>query len=162
MYAHRSSPSFSKVILRLFAIVSIIFLLHFSYSTFNEKNPIQERLYELGYPTEGFIFTNNTIFWADGHLTKIQGAYVEDYPITAEQAYEIVRNYLADYNQRLKEYDSSYHLEPKAESLTEVEENGNLYWKFEVWLHTGGSKVFAGFAYVNRKTGTVKMRGLLG
>ncbi|WP_246112321.1 hypothetical protein [Thermococcus aciditolerans] len=95
-------------------------------------------------------------------MTKIQGAYIEDYPITAEQAYEIVRNYLADYNQRLKEYDSSYYLAPKAESLTEVEENGNSYWKFEVWLHTGGSKVFAGFALVNRKTGTVKMKGILG
>ena len=162
MYAHRSSPSFSRVILRLFTVLAIIFLLYFSYSTFAEHNPLKERLYELGYPESGYIFTNNTILWSDGHLTKIQGDYVDDYPITAEQAYEIVRNYLADYNQKLKKYDSSYYLAPKAKSLTEVEENGNLYWKFEVWLHTGGSRIFAGFALVNRKTGTVQIRGILG
>lgn len=73
MYAHRSTPSFSKVILRLFAVVSLIFLAYFSYSTFAEHDPLKERLYELGYPTEGFIFSNNTIRWADGHLTIVQG-----------------------------------------------------------------------------------------
>jgi len=162
MYAHRSSPSFSKVTLRLFAVIAIIFLLHFSYSTFAEHDELKERLYELGYPKEGYIFTNDTVRWADGHLTVLQGAYVEDYPVTAEQAYEIVRNYLADYNQKLKQYDSDYSLEPEKKSLAEKEEDGNKYWVFEVYLHAGGNKVFAGFAYVNRKTGTVKMKGLLG
>ncbi|NJE06631.1 hypothetical protein E3E35_10585 [Thermococcus sp. GR7] len=162
MYAHRPSPSFSKIIFRLFSLVSIIFLLHFSYSTFAEHDPLKERLYELGYPESGYIFTNDTIRWADGHLTVFQGAYVEDYPITAEQAYEIARNYLASYNKKLKEYDSSYYLEPEKKSLTEKEEDSNKYWVFEVYLHAGGNNVFAGFAYVNRKTGTVKMKGLLG
>ena len=87
---------------------------------------------------------------------------MEDYPITAEQAYNIVLQYLADYNQKLKKYDSSYKLEPEKKSLAEKEENGNRYWVFEVYLHTGGSKIFTGFAYVNRKTGTVMMKGLLG
>nr|WP_240920705.1 hypothetical protein [Thermococcus sp. CX2] len=159
MPTYRASPSFSKVILRLFAVVSLIFLLHFSYSTFVEHDPLKERLYELGYPTEGYIFTNATVRWADGHLTIFQGAYVEDYPITAEQAYEIVRNYLADYNQKLKQYDMK--IEPKKESLAEKEENNNLYWVFEVYIHKGSTEIFAGFAYVNRKTGTVKMKGLL-
>jgi len=160
MLAHRSSPSFPKVILRLFAIVSIIFLLYYSYSTFVEHDPLKERLYELGYPSEGFIFTNNTIFWADGHLTKIQGAYVEDYPITAEQAYNIVLQYLASYNQKLKKYD--YKLYPKKSSLAEKEKDGQLYWVFELRLKAGSNDMFAGFAWVNRKTGAVAVKGILG
>ncbi|EHR77957.1 hypothetical protein OCC_02862 [Thermococcus litoralis DSM 5473] len=160
MYAHRSSPSFSKVVLRLFAVVSLIFLAYFSYSTFAEHDEIKERLYELGYPTEGFIFTNGTIRWADGHLTIVQGAYVEDYSITAEQAYEIARNYLASYNEKLKEYD--YKIYPDKKTLTEKEKNGQRYWVFELKLDTGGSKLFAGFIWVNRKTGAVSVKGLLG
>lgn len=159
MYAHRSPPSFSKVILRLFAIVSLIFLLHFSYSTFVEHDPLKERLYELGYPTEGFIVVNDTVRWADGHLTIFKGAYVEDYPITAEQAYEIVRNYLAEYNIKLKKYDM--RIEPEKKSLSEKEENGNLYWVFEVYVKKGSSKFFAGLAYVERKEGLIKIKGLL-
>ena len=159
MYAHRSSPSFSKVILRLFAVIAIIFLLHFGYSTFAEHDKITERLHELGYPREGYIFTNNSIRWADGHLTVIEGAYVEDYPITAEQAYDIVRNYLASYNKKLEKYDMK--LEPEKESLTEREENDNKYWVFEVNIKKGSNRIFAGLAYVNRRTGTVKMKGLL-
>ena len=159
MYAHRSSPPFSRVILRLFAVVSIIFLAYFSYSTFAEHDELKERLYELGYPEDGYIFANNTIRWADGHMTVLIGAYVEDYPITAEQAYEIVRNYLASYNKKLEKYDM--RLEPEKESLAEREENGNKYWVFEVNIKKGSSRIFAGLAYVNRKTGTVKMKGLL-
>lgn len=154
-----SNPSFSKVIAKIFAIVSIIFLLYFAHSTFAEHDPLKERLYELGYPMEGYIFTNDTVRWADGHLTIFQGAYVENYPVTAEQAYEIVRNYLAEYNAKLKKYDM--RIEPEKESLSEKEENGNLYWVFEVYVKKGSSKFFAGFAYVNRKTGAVKMKGLL-
>jgi len=160
MYAHRSSPSFSKVIFRIFAIVSLIFLLHFSYSTFAEHDPLKERLYELGYPTEGYIFTNDTVRWADGHLTVFQGAYVKDYPITAEQAYEIVRNYLASYNKKLEKYDMK--IEPEKKSLAEKKENRNLYWVFEVYVRKGSSKFFAGLAYVNRQTGAVSIKGLLG
>jgi hypothetical protein len=160
MYAHRSTPSFSKVILRLFTGITIIFLLYFSYSTFAEHDPIKERLYQLGYPTENFIFTNNTIKWADGHLTIVQGAYVEDYPITAEQAYEIARNYLASYNKKLEKYN--YKLYPDKKTLAEKEKDGQRYWVFGLKLDTGGSKLFAGFIWVNRKTGAVSVKGLLG
>jgi len=160
MYAHRSSPSFSKVILRLFTVVALIFLLWFSYSTFNEKDPLKERLYQLGYPTSGYIVQNGSILWSDGHLTIVQGAYVKDYPITAEQAYEIARNYLASYNQKLKQY--GYKLEPKKESLTEKDRDGQKYWVFELRLKAGSNDMFAGFIWINRQTGTVMVKGILG
>lgn len=160
MYAHRSSPSFSKVILRLFAVVSVIFMLYYGYSTSHQTDPLKERLYELGYPERDYIVENGTIKWADGHITIIQGAYVENYPITAEQAYNLVLQYLASYNEKLKKYD--YKLVPKKSSLTEKEKNGQLYWVFELKLKAGSSDMFAGFAWVNRKTGAVEVKGLLG
>ncbi|AEH25093.1 hypothetical protein [Pyrococcus yayanosii] len=158
MYAHRPSPSFSKVILRLFAIVSIVFLLYYGYSTFAE-NELQKRLYELGYPTEGFIVVNNTMKFADGHIVRFEGNYVEDYPITAEEALNILNNYLAEYNLKLKKYDM--RIEPEIKSMSEKEENGKLYWVFELYIKKGSSKFFAGLAYVERKQGLVKIKGLL-
>ena len=160
MYAHRSSPSFSKVILRLFAILAIIFLLYFGYSTFAEHDELKERLYELGYPEKGYIVQNGTILWSDGHITIMQGAYVENYPITAEQAYNLVLQYLASYNEKLRKYD--YRLYPKKSTLTEKERNGQRYWVFELRLKAGSSNMFAGFAWVNRKTGAVTIKGILG
>ncbi len=160
MYAHHSSHSFSKVILRLFAITSIIFLLYFSYSTFAEHDQIKERLYQLGYPTKGYIFTNDTIKWADGHLTVVQGDYIDDYPITAEQAYNIALQYLASYNEKLRKYN--YHLYPKRSTLTEKTKDGQRYWVFELRLKAGSNDMFAGFVWVNRKTGTVEVKGILG
>lgn len=133
---------------------------YFGYSTFAEHDPIKERLYELGYPDQGFIFTNSTIKWADGHLTIVQGTYIEDYPVTAEQAYEIARQYLASYNKKLEKYN--YKLYPDKETLTEKEKDGQRYWVFELKLKTGNSDFFAGFIWVNRKTGTVSVKGLLG
>lgn len=152
------NPSFGQVIAKIFAIVSIIFLLHFGYSTFAE-NELQKRLYELGYPAEGFIVVDNTMKFADGHLVRFEGNYVETYPITAQEALNRLNNYLAEYNLKLKRYDM--RIEPEIKSLSEKEENGKLYWVFEVYVKKGSSKFFAGFAYVNRKTGAVKMKGLL-
>ena len=160
MYAHRSSPSFSKVLLRLFALVSVAFLLYFGYSTFHQSNPLQERLYQLGYPTKGYIFANDTVRWADGHLTIIRGSYVEDYPVTAEQAYNIALQYLASYNEKLRKYD--YRLYPDKKSLTEKTRNGQRYWVFELRLKAGSNDMFAGFVWVNRKTGAVEIKGILG
>ncbi|AMM53486.1 hypothetical protein [Pyrococcus kukulkanii] len=153
-----STPSFAKVILRIFILV-IIVMLGYQVHAVNKPDPIRERLYELGYPDEGFIFSNNTIRWSDGHLTILEGDYIEDYPITATQAYEILRNYLADYNQKLKEHDM--RIEPDPKSLSEKEEDDNYYWVFEVYVYSGSSKFFAGLAYVNRRTGAVKIKGLL-
>ena len=160
MPTYRSSPSFPKVILRLFAAVALIFLLWFGYSTFNETDPLKERLYELGYPENGHIIQGNKILWSDGHLTILQGEYIENYPVTAEQAYNIVLQYLASYNAKLKQYD--YKLYPKKSSLTEKEKDGQLYWVFELKLKAGRDSMFAGFAWVNRKTGTVDIKGILG
>jgi len=160
VYAHRSSPSFSKVILRLFAIFSAIFMLYYGYSTFHHTDPLKERLYQLGYPTQGYIVENGTILWSDGHVIIVQGAYVENYPITAEEAYNLVLQYLASYNAKLKQY--GYKLEPKKESLTEKDKDGQKYWVFELRLKTGSNDMFAGFIWVNRETGTVMVKGILG
>ncbi len=160
MPTYRSSPSFPKVILRLFAVTAIIFLLYYGYSTFHHTDPLKQRLYELGYPEKGYIVENGTILWSDGHITVMQGAYIENYPVTAEQAYNIVLQYLASYNAKLKQYD--YKLYPKKSSLTEKEKDGQLYWVFELKLKTGRDSMFAGFAWVNRKTGAVEVKGILG
>jgi len=159
MYARRS-PSFSRVILRLFAMVSTLFLLYYGYSTFHRVDPLKERLYELGYPPKGHIVENGTIKWADGQLTVLQGSYVENYPITAEEAYNLVLQYLAKYNEKLKKYD--YKLYPVKSSLTEKEKNGQKYWVFELKLKASSDSMFAGFAWVNRKTGAVEVTGILG
>ncbi|ALM76215.1 hypothetical protein [Thermococcus barophilus] len=153
-----SNPSFFSVTAKIFAIVSLIFLLYFAHSTFAE-NELQKRLYELGYPTEGFIVVNNTMKFADGHIVRFEGNYVEDYPITAEEALNILNNYLAEYNLKLKKYDM--RIEPEIKSLSEKEENGKLYWVFELYIKKGSSKFFAGLAYVERKQGLVKIKGLL-
>nr|WP_216082421.1 hypothetical protein [Pyrococcus abyssi]QFN51302.1 conserved pT26-2 family protein [Pyrococcus abyssi] len=153
-----SSPSLSKVLVRIF-LITIATMLIYQVHAVNEPDPIRERLYELGYPDEGFIFTNNTIRWSDGHITLLEGDYIEDYPITATQAYNILRNYLAEYNQKLKKYDMEIKPDPK--SLAEKKEGNNIYWIFEVYIHSGSSKFFAGLAYVNRKTGAVSIKGLL-
>ena len=160
MYAHRSSPSFSKVILRLFAVFSLIFMLYYGYSTFHQTDPLKERLYDLGYPEKGYIVENGTILWSDGHITIMQGAYVKNYPITAEEAYNLVLQYLASYNEKLRKYN--YKLYPDKSSLTEKERNGQLYWVFELKLKAGSNDMFAGFAWVNRKTGAVEVKGILG
>jgi len=160
MPTYRSSPSFSKVLIRLFVIVSLVFMLYYGYSTFHHTDPLKERLYELGYPTQGYIVENGTIKWADGHITVVQGSYVENYPITAEQAYNLVLQYLASYNEKLRKY--GYRLYPVKSSLTEKEKNGQLYWVFELKLRAGSNSMFAGFAWVNRKTGAVEVKGILG
>ncbi|NJE48407.1 hypothetical protein [Thermococcus sp. 9N3] len=160
MYAHRSSPSFSRVILRLFAVVSALFILYYGYSTFHHTDPLKQRLYELGYPEKGYIVENGTILWSDGHITIMQGAYVENYPITAEEAYNLILQYLASYNEKLRKY--GYRLYPDKASLTEKEKNGQKYWVFELKLKAGSNDMFAGFAWVNRKTGAVEVKGILG
>ncbi len=153
------SPSFSRVVLRLFAIISILVLLYFAYTTFHNANPLTERLHALGYPDRGYIISNGEILWADGHVTVVQGSYVENYPITAEEAYNLVLQYLATYNVKLEKYH--YKLYPKASSLTEKEQNGQLYWIFELKLKAGHNTMFAGFAWVNRQNGDVQIKGIL-
>jgi len=160
MPTYRSSPSFSKVLIRLFVIVSLVFMLYYGYSTFHHTDPLKQRLYELGYPTQGYIVENGTIKWADGHITVVQGSYVENYPVTAEEAYNLVLQYLASYNEKLQKY--GYRLYPVKSSLTEKEKNGQLYWVFELKLKAGSNSMFAGFAWVNRKTGAVEVKGILG
>ncbi|MBO8175192.1 MAG: hypothetical protein H0Z18_08035 [Thermococcus sp.] len=158
MKPSHSNPSFGRVIAKIFAIVSLIFLLYFAHSTFAE-NELQKRLYELGYPTEGFIVVNNTMKFADGHIVRFEGNYVETYPITAQEALNRLNNYLAEYNLKLKKYNM--RIEPEIKSMSEKEENGKLYWVFELYIKKGSSKFFAGLAYVERKEGLIKIKGLL-
>ena len=146
------------MIAKIFAIVSLIFLLYFAHSTFTE-NELQKRLYELGYPTEGFIVVNNTMKFTDGHIVRFEGNYVETYPITAQEALNRLNNYLAEYNLKLKKYDM--RIEPEIKSLSEKEEDGKLYWVFELYIKKGSSKFFVGLAYVERKQGLIKIKGLL-
>ena len=158
MKPSHSNPSFFSVISRIFAIVSIIFLIHFATSTFAESE-LEKRLYELGYPTEGFILYNNTMKFSDGHIVRFEGNYVETYPITAEEALNRLMNYLADYNKKLEQYDMK--IEPKIKTMSEKEENGKLYWVFELYIRKGSNEFFAGLAYVDRKEGLIKIKGLL-
>lgn len=150
--------SFFAVISRIFIVLAIIFLIHFATSTFAESE-LEKRLYELGYPTEGFILTNDTMKFADGHVVKIEGSYLETYPITAEEALNRLMNYLADYNKKLKQYDM--RIEPEIKTMSEKEENGKLYWVFELYIKKGSNEIFAGLAYVERKEGLIKIKGLL-
>lgn len=150
--------SFFAVISRIFIVLAIIFLIHFATSTFAESE-LEKRLYELGYPTEGFILTNDTMKFADGHVVKIEGSYLETYHITAEEALNRLMNYLADYNKKLKQYDM--RIEPEIKTMSEKEENGKLYWVFELYIKKGSNEIFAGLAYVERKEGLIKIKGLL-
>lgn len=153
-----SNPSFFKVISRIFLFVFLISLIYYYHATFAE-NELQKRLYELGYPKEGFIVYNSTLRFADGHIVRFEGNYVETYPITAEEALNRLNNYLAEYNLKLKKYKMK--IEPEIKSMDEKEENGKLYWVFELYIKKGNSKFFAGLAYVERKEGLIKIKGLL-
>ena len=156
----QSSPSFGRVIVTLFLIVFSITAIVYAHSTFSASK-LEKRLYELGYPTDGFIVYNNTMRFSDGHIVRFEGNYVETYPITAEEALNRLNNYLADYNLKLKQYKMK--IEPKVETMDEKEENGKLYWVFELYLkkNNGGGGFFAGLAYVDRKEGLIKIKGLL-
>ena len=158
MKPSHSNPSFFKVISRIFIALAIIFLIHFATSTFAESE-LEKRLYELGYPEDGFIVYNNTMKFADGHIVKIEGSYLETYPITAKEALNRLYNYLADYNKKLEQYDM--RIEPKIETMAEKEENDKLYWVFELYIRKGSNEFFAGLAYVERKEGLIKIKGLL-
>ena len=158
MKPSHSNPSFFSVISRIFIALAIIFLIHFATSTFAESE-LEKRLYELGYPTEGFILYNNTMKFSDGHIVRFEGNYVETYPITAEEALNRLMNYLADYNKKLEQYDMK--IEPKIKTMSEKEENGKLYWVFELYIKKGSSEIFAGLAYVERKEGLIKIKGPL-
>lgn len=160
MYAHRSSPSFSAVVFRLFLLILVILGSYYAYSAFHHVDPLRARLHALGYPEKGFIMTGNVIRWADGHLTVMEGEYVENYPVTAAAAYAAAENYLAPYNLKLKAH--GYALKVKKGSLTEMEKDGQKYFVFEVRLDTGRGDLFAGTIWVNRKTGAVSLKGLLG
>lgn len=160
MYVYCFILFFLKVILRFFVVVSLIFLVYFSYLMFVEYDLLKERLYKLGYLIEGFIFSNNIIWWVDGYFMIVQGVYVEDYLVIVEQVYEIVWQYLVSYNKKLEKYNYKFYLDKK--SFIEKEKDGQKYWVFELKFDIGGFKFFVGFIWVNWKMGVVLVKGFLG
>lgn len=157
----KSSPSPASVILKIFAITFIIFVIML-YHNYNKPDELEKRLYELGYPREGYIVLNGTVKFSDGHMIKFEGSHIEAYPITAGEALKKAKEQLDYYNEKLEKYNLKLEVDTK--SLNEVEENGKYYFVFEIYLKKTkgvGKGFFAGFVYVDRQTGLVKSRGLL-
>lgn len=157
------SPSISpiRVGLRVFLVVALLVGGYLAYTAFYSTSPLEKALYRLGYPSEGYIVENGTIRFADGHIAIQQGAYLETYPITAAEALQRAQQYLADYNLKLKQYNMKLVIDP--ESLTEKQQGQQLYWVFELKLKKGvGSGWYVGTVWVDRKTGLVMVKGILG
>ena len=137
-----------------------------------DEEIIKERLKELGYPSVGLVLLNQTVKYSDGRVIvyypnwKVR-AY---YSVTPLQALEKVREELGEANEKLGEFGKKHNkktaslmLKVDPKTLDEIEKDGSLYWVFEVYLYKGSQKLgFAGFAYVDRKTGIVTWEGLLG
>lgn len=155
-----SNISAIPVALKFFLIVVFLIGSYQAYTNFYAKSELEKALYRLGYPSEGYIVENNTIRFSDGHIAIMQGEYLEAYPITAREAVNLAEQYLADYNAKLKEYDMRLLLD--VETLREAKE-GSYYWVIDVRLKRGAGKGwFVGTMWVDRKTGLVKFKGILG
>ncbi|ASJ16735.1 hypothetical protein A3L04_06435 [Thermococcus chitonophagus] len=154
------TPSPFVVTLKVFLITFAFASAYLTYSTFHTKDPLTERLFKLGYPTEGYIIENGTIKFANGIVVKIQGTYIESYKITAEDALKLANQYLADYNSKLREYN--YELVVDEKTLREEEKDGTLYWVFDMKLKKGHSSWYVGSIWIDRKTGLVAVKGILG
>lgn len=154
-------PSVFSVGLRVFLVVAMLVGGYLAYANFYSTTDLEKALYRLGYPKEGYIVENGTVRFADGHIAIQQGDYLETYPITAQEALNRAQQYLADYNMKLKQYNMRLVIDP--ESLTEKKEGQRLYWVFSLRLKKGtGSGWFVGTVWVDRKTGLVKVKGILG
>jgi len=155
------SPSVISVGVRVFLVVALLVGGYLAYTAFCSTSPLEKRLYQLGYPSEGYIVENGTIRFADGHIAIMRGAYLETYPITAREALNRAEQYLADYNLKLKQYNMKLIIDP--ESLTEKQDGQQLYWVFSLRLKKGIGKGWpVGTIWVNRKTGLVMVKGILG
>ena len=160
-YSPRKGPSLAKVLLVLF-IFSTALIYAVDWYSDNRPNPIDERLHDLGYPTEGYIALKENgsliLKYAEGKLVVKTGDYLNYYPLTAEEAYTIARQHFAPINQKLKAAGINIRFFVKGESLIEKESAGQRYWCFEVWQDHDGTKLNTyNIICVNRQTRTVKI-----
>lgn len=158
-YSPRKGPSLAKILLVLFIFSTLIIYAAKEYVD-NRPNPLEKRLWELGYPKEGFIahMENSTLIlkYAGGLLVTKTGQHIEYYNITAEQAYTLARQHFAAINQKLKEANIDIRFFVKPETLTEKEKARQRYWCFEIWQEVQGTKLNThNIICVNRQTKTV-------
>jgi len=150
-----------SVAFKFFLIVALIVGSYQAYTNFYAKSELEKALYRLGYPAEGYTIENGTIRFADGHIAIVQGEYIEVYTVTAAEAVRLAEQYLAEYNAKLKEYDMRLLLDVK--TLREAKEGSSYYWVLDVRMKRGaGSSWFVGTIWVDRATGLVKFKGILG
>ncbi|AEF96058.1 hypothetical protein [Methanotorris igneus] len=127
----------------------------------DDNEIIKEKLLEFGYPAKGYVIINNTIRYSDGSFVVLSTP-PKKYPITAIGAYNLAKKYLDEkYNKMLEEHN--YYLDVEPGSIREYEKDGNYYWQFKLLFGKKGTKGdFMGYVLVNRKTGSVKIKGLFG
>ena len=149
-------PSLARILLVLF-IFATLTIYSVKYYLDNRPSKLEKRLYELGYPREGFIATKENssviIKYPDGSIVVKTGIHIEHYPVTAEKALLLARQYFAPINQKLKEYDLDIRFFIKEETLSEKVKGEQRYWCFEVWQDRGGTKLNTyNYVCVNRQT----------
>ncbi|ALM74842.1 hypothetical protein [Thermococcus barophilus] len=152
-------PSLAKILLALFIFSTLIVYAAKEYID-NRPSKLEERLWKLGYPKEGFIAykENSTLIlkYAGGLLVAKTGQHLEFYNVTAEEAYTLARQHFAPINQKLKEANIDIQFFVKPETLTEKEKKTGWYWCFEVWQEVQGTKLNTyNLVCVNRKTGSI-------
>lgn len=160
MQYYSASPklSFFSVAKKVIAIIFIAILLVEVYLTYLKPDPLEKRLYELGYPTEGVIIQNNTLKFSDGHIAVIEGAYIKTYSVTAAEAINRVEQYLADVNLVYERY-AHVKVVPKVETLTEKVDGDRRYWVVELVLKKGHRELFPqGYAFIDRESGLVEVK----
>jgi len=152
-------PSLARILLFLF-IFAMLTVYSVKYYLDNRPSKLEDRLYELGYPREGFIAVKQNesviIKYPDGSIVVKTGMHIEYYPVTAEEALLLARQHFAPINQKLKEYDLDIRFFIKEETLSEKVKGEQRYWCFEVWQDRDGTKLNTyNYVCVNRQTKAV-------
>jgi hypothetical protein len=141
----------------IFFTFLIIFLLVFQIanSSKTDEEIIQLKLLKFGYPSSGYIISNETVYYKDGSKSELTKP-PKMYEIGGVEAYYLAKDYIEkEYGNSLESKGLMIRVEPKS-----IEESEN-YWKFKFYFgDIGSTGRFMGYITVNREKGYVDMEGL--
>ncbi|MBB6067904.1 hypothetical protein [Methanococcus maripaludis] len=141
----------------IFFTFLVIFLLVFqiSNSSKSDEDIIQLKLLKFGYPSSGYIISNETVYYKDGSKTELSKP-PKMYEIGGVEAYYLAQKYIEkEYGTSLESKGLMIRVEPRS-----IEESDN-YWKFKFYFgDIGSTGRFMGYITVNREKGYVDMEGL--
>lgn len=154
---------FVRTFFILFVISTVIVYAIYYYDSHNTPEyKIRERLTELGYPSEGYYYADNSIRYPDARVVVFQDGKVENYTVNIWQATAAAYSLLSPYQSKLEQYNFTLNLD--YQGFTETYKDGTLYFVFPVKMSRKGKKdnILVGYVFVDRRTGRAFIKGLLG